>query len=668
MAWHNTLAEWSQWFWPLAINHLWQATLFALLVWAAMLLLRQASARARHVAWMLAMMKFLLPAALLAAAFDKLGLRFSRAEALAADFSTSALILFETAEPVAEASALASHSEAYCLMTLAWLAGAIAVCGYWQTRRWRLAQALKADSAPATERVLKLFAELQKRLSFARLVPIIVSASIAEPGVWGILRPKIVLPLGLDERLNNEELSAVLIHELVHINQQDNLFSTAQMILCSLLWFHPLVWLIDRKLLGECELMCDEKAIRFGGTAENYAAGLWKVVQHGLGWPVAGVSRVTGSNLKRRIEIMLNTKHQIEKPLLRRLITATALCGLFLMAVATAWMTRGKVQAANLSMPQPLQKAVAAILPPEKNAGLFVLATPTPTSVPASQPSETPTPLPQEPVTAEPFFENAPEFSVTITHAKITIGNATQFQNKDHLLVDGREAKLEVQLHNPGNRRITNLALLLTNLSYWGAREAGAFAEVSENSGLNSFAITSRLRLESRLNGLELADHLKSFRLELRGVQFEGEDGMSYVQKDENQKRTLTTMTSQWRSPNRLVMNFRPINGQAPAINEPGPVESMTANLRPKITYRERAEYTKEARDQKVEGTIVLSVEFGADGVIRKIKVERGLPYGLTESAIEAAKALRFEPAIKDGQPISVRGNIEFSFSLDKSN
>ena len=288
--------------------------------------------------------------------------------------------------------------------------------------------------------------------------------------------------------------------------------------------------------------------------------------------------------------------------------------------------------------------------------------------MPASQPSETPMPLPQEPVTAELFFENAPEFSVTITHAKITIGNATQFQNKDHLLVDGREAKLEVQLHNPGNRRITNLALLLTNLPYWGAREAGAFAEVSENSGLNSFAITSRLRLESRLNGLELADHLKSFRLELRGVQFEGEDGMSYVQKDENQKRTLTTMTSQWRSPNRLVMNFRPINGQAPAINEPGPVESMTANLRPKITYRERAEYTKEARDQKVEGTIVLNVEFGADGVIRKIKVERGLPYGLTESAIEAAKALRFEPAIKDGQPISVRGNIEFSFSLDKSN
>lgn len=668
MTWHNTLAEWSQWFWPLAINHLWQATLFALLVWAAMLLLRQASARARYAAWMLAMVKFLLPAALLAAAFDKLGLSFSRAEALATNFSTSALILWETIEPVAQTDAQTSHGETYCLLTLAWLAGAIAVCGYWQARRWRLAKGLKAYSVPATERVLKLLAELQNRPGFTRpgSLPssLIVSASIAEPGVWGILRPKIVLPPRLDERLNDEELSAVLMHELVHIKQRDNLFSTAQMIVCCLLWFHPLVWLVDRKLLSECELMCDETVLRSGGTAENYAAGLWKVVQHGLGWPVAGVSRLTGSNLKRRIELMLNTKHQTERSLLRRLMTATALCGLFVMAVATVWMTRGNVQAADLPIPQPLQKAVAAVLPPEQNADLFVLATPTPTLTPASQPSETLTPEPQEPVTAELPFESAPEFPVAITRVKIIIGGATQFQNKDHHLVDGRDGKLEVQLHNPSNRRITKLAFLLTNLPYWGDRDSGIFAEVSESSALNSFTITSRIHPESRLNGLELTDHLNSFRLELRGVQFEGEDGMSYVQKDKNKNRTLTKMTSHWPTSNQLVLNFRPVDSQASATNELGPVQPMTASLRPKITYRERAQYTKEARDQKVEGTIVLSAEYGADGVIRDIKVERGLPYGLTESAIEAAKAIRFDPAMKDGQPVSVRGKMEFYFSL----
>jgi hypothetical protein len=39
----------------------------------------------------------------------------------------------------------------------------------------------------------------------------------------------------------------------------------------------------------------------------------------------------------------------------------------------------------------------------------------------------------------------------------------------------------------------------------------------------------------------------------------------------------------------------------------------------------------------------------------------------LTEAAIEAAKAIRFEPAMKDGQPFSVRGNIEYSFRLEES-
>jgi TonB family protein len=95
-----------------------------------------------------------------------------------------------------------------------------------------------------------------------------------------------------------------------------------------------------------------------------------------------------------------------------------------------------------------------------------------------------------------------------------------------------------------------------------------------------------------------------------------------------------------------------------------GPVEQMDSSLRPTILYREKAQYTQEAKDNKVEGTVVLSVVFGADGQIGDIKVIKGLPYGLTQKAIEAASKIRFEPAMKDGQPVSVRGNLEYSFRL----
>jgi TonB family protein len=88
-------------------------------------------------------------------------------------------------------------------------------------------------------------------------------------------------------------------------------------------------------------------------------------------------------------------------------------------------------------------------------------------------------------------------------------------------------------------------------------------------------------------------------------------------------------------------------------------------NLRPAILRKEKAGYTDEARRNGVQGIVVLSAVFAADGTVKSIKVVRGLPDGLNESAIEAAKKIRFRPAIKDGKPVSVRGNIEFSFNID---
>jgi TonB family protein len=93
-------------------------------------------------------------------------------------------------------------------------------------------------------------------------------------------------------------------------------------------------------------------------------------------------------------------------------------------------------------------------------------------------------------------------------------------------------------------------------------------------------------------------------------------------------------------------------------------VEQMSASLRPTITYKEQADYTQEAREKQIEGTVILNVLFGADGKIKAIRVVSGLPYGLTEEAIKAARMIRYEPAMKDGKPVNVRGNLEFGFRL----
>jgi len=92
--------------------------------------------------------------------------------------------------------------------------------------------------------------------------------------------------------------------------------------------------------------------------------------------------------------------------------------------------------------------------------------------------------------------------------------------------------------------------------------------------------------------------------------------------------------------------------------------QPMTASLRPTILYREKAKYTEIARINHVQGTVVLQVVFDVSGEFHDIQVFRGLPDGLTRKAIEAARKIRFNPAIKNGEPVSVRGSLEYTFNL----
>lgn len=75
-------------------------------------------------------------------------------------------------------------------------------------------------------------------------------------------------------------------------------------------------------------------------------------------------------------------------------------------------------------------------------------------------------------------------------------------------------------------------------------------------------------------------------------------------------------------------------------------------------------EYTEAARRAKVEGTCVLGLIVGADGMPRDIHVIHGLGYGLDEKALATVKEWRFEPAKRDGQPVNVEVSVEVGFRL----
>jgi TonB family protein len=82
------------------------------------------------------------------------------------------------------------------------------------------------------------------------------------------------------------------------------------------------------------------------------------------------------------------------------------------------------------------------------------------------------------------------------------------------------------------------------------------------------------------------------------------------------------------------------------------------------VLSKPRAIYTDAARLNFTEGKVVLRVTFSANGQIGAISVINGLPDGLTEQAIAAAKGLKFEPARRDGVPYSVTKPVEYIFTI----
>jgi len=82
------------------------------------------------------------------------------------------------------------------------------------------------------------------------------------------------------------------------------------------------------------------------------------------------------------------------------------------------------------------------------------------------------------------------------------------------------------------------------------------------------------------------------------------------------------------------------------------------------ITYKPNPIYTEEARNLKLEGEVLLEVEFTASGQLHVNRVVRGLGHGLDEAAVAAANKMRFKPATKNGQAIDSTAIVHVVFQL----
>ena len=92
--------------------------------------------------------------------------------------------------------------------------------------------------------------------------------------------------------------------------------------------------------------------------------------------------------------------------------------------------------------------------------------------------------------------------------------------------------------------------------------------------------------------------------------------------------------------------------------------KSPEVSTRPRVITKPEPQYTEQARRDQVTGTVVLRVVFSSSGQVTNIQAVQKLGGGLTEKAIAAARQIRFLPAMRNGQPVSMYMQLEYNFNL----
>ncbi len=294
-------------------DHLWQSTLFAGAAALLVLALRRNHAGIRYWLWLAASVKFLVPFLPLIALGNRLG-QFARGPVATARFS---IVIEEISRPFVQpprapaesAAAVVSHTSLLPVLLLAlWACGVLAVCLSW-ARRWRRIHAAVRAGSP-----VEILAGIQ----------VLSSPALLEPGVFGILRPVLLLPEGITGHLAPAHLEAIVAHELCHVRRRDNLAAAVHMTVEAIFWFHPLVWWLGARLVEERENACDEEVLRLGSSPEVYAESILKTCQFYLESPMVCMSGIAGADLKKRITRIMTRNASNRLTLGRKLLLAAA--------------------------------------------------------------------------------------------------------------------------------------------------------------------------------------------------------------------------------------------------------------------------------------------------------------------------------------------------------
>ena len=196
-------------------------------------------------------------------------------------------------------------------LSLSWLLGVLTMTAYVLVSNRKFSRGMMRESyVVSDEDSLRVLQQCREDLKIKRTLPLLISNGVSSPTLYGVLRPKILLPGKYFAQFRNEELRHILLHEFVHYIRKDIVTNWLFTILLILNWLNPILWYASRKMREDQELSCDNRVISCleEDEVKQYGYTIVKLVEANMTTGFRSVSATSFSTdkslIKRRINMI----------------------------------------------------------------------------------------------------------------------------------------------------------------------------------------------------------------------------------------------------------------------------------------------------------------------------------------------------------------------------
>jgi beta-lactamase regulating signal transducer with metallopeptidase domain len=308
----ETLDLWGGRFLGFAWPMLWQSSLLIAILLAIDLVFRlRLRASIRYVLWLVLLVKLLLPPTLALPTSPAWWLHLSPAK-----IQTTAVVIYDpqTIPTFAQPAVPDFNPVQPAISFAAWALVAAGVIGTglfgWLLIRW-LQVNRKVQDAIQSEKLIPILDEVRGLADSRSKIKVRLTEDSLSPAVCGLIRPVILLPRSLVEKLSAGQVRAVLLHELIHLRRGDVWMNCLQMLLQIFYWWHPLLWFANARIRQVREEAVDDSVmLALAGDSDSYAPTLLEVAKFAFDRPLTSLGLIgileSHSALRLRIERLVN--------------------------------------------------------------------------------------------------------------------------------------------------------------------------------------------------------------------------------------------------------------------------------------------------------------------------------------------------------------------------